>query len=100
MSWSLYGVRCCEYLFNGNKVAVTIYKIIFVLFVIMGATLALDDVWNIADILNACMAVPNLIALVALSPKVVKLTKDFFTEQKKIDKERKAEKKRLKAQGQ
>ena len=98
MSWSLYGVRCCEYIFNGNKVVVTIYKVIFVLFVIMGATLALDDVWNIADILNACMAVPNLIALIALSPRVVKLAKEFFAEQKVIDKERKAEKKRLRAE--
>ena len=78
MSWSLYGVRCCEYLFKGNKVIVTIYKVIFVLFVIIGATLALDDVWNIADILNAFMAVPNLVALIALSPKVVKLTREFF----------------------
>lgn len=79
MSWSLYGVRCCEYLFKGNKVIVTIYKVIFVLFVIMGATLALDDVWNIADILNALMAIPNLVALIALSPKVVKLTREFFS---------------------
>ncbi len=83
MSWSLYGVRCCEYLFRGNRVIVTIYKVIFVLFVIVGATLALDDVWNIADILNAFMAVPNLVALIALSPKVVKLTREFFANVKK-----------------
>ena len=96
MSWSLYGVRCCEYLFKGSKAAVGIYKVIFVLFVIMGSTLALDDVWNIADILNACMAVPNLVALIALSPQVVKLSKEFFTKQKEIDKAAKAEKRRLK----
>ena len=78
MSWSLYGVRCCEYLFKGNKVVVTIYKVIFVLFVIVGATLSLNDVWNIADILNAFMAVPNLVALIFLSPRVVKLTREFF----------------------
>ena len=53
LSWSLYGVRCCEFLFKGNQVAVTIYKVIFILFVIMGSTLSLADVWNIADILNA-----------------------------------------------
>ena len=79
LSWSLYGVRCCEYLCRDNKVASTIYKVVFVLFVIVGSTLSLSDVWNIADILNACMAVPNLIALIALSPKVVKLTREFFS---------------------
>ncbi|MCQ2530154.1 MAG: sodium:alanine symporter family protein [Lachnospiraceae bacterium] len=79
ISWSLYGVRCCEFIFKGNKVAITIYKIVFIIFIIMGSTLSLNDVWNIADILNACMAIPNLIALIALSPQVVKLTKEFFS---------------------
>ena len=83
LSWSLYGVRCCEYLCRDNKVVSTIYKVIFVLFVIVGSTLSLSDVWNIADILNACMAIPNLIALIVLSPRVVKLTKEFFSNVKK-----------------
>ena len=83
LSWSLYGVRCCEYLFRGNKAAVTVYKIIFVVFVIIGSTLSLSDVWNIADILNALMAVPNLIALIVLSPEVVRLTREFFSNVKK-----------------
>jgi len=83
LSWSLYGVRCCEFIFKGNKAVVTIYKVIFVIFVIVGSTLSLADVWNIADILNACMAVPNLIALIVLSPQVVKLTREFFANVKK-----------------
>ena len=78
LSWSLYGVRCCEYLFKGSKVATTIYKIVFILFIIVGSTLSLADAWNIASILNALMAIPNLIALIALSPIVVKGTKEFF----------------------
>ena len=79
LSWSLYGVRCCEFLSKGNQKIVTGYKVIFVLFVIIGSTLSLDDVWNIADALNAFMAIPNLIALVALSPEIVKLTRKYFT---------------------
>lgn len=90
ISWSLYGVRCCEFIFKGNKVAITIYKIVFIIFIIMGSTLSLSDVWNIADILNACMAIPNLIALIALSPQVCRLTKEFFEGLKPEKKKQKA----------
>jgi len=79
ISWSLYGVRCCEFIFKDNKTISTIYKVIFVIFTAVGSTLSLSDVWNIADILNAFMAFPNLIALIALSPNVVKLSKEFFS---------------------
>ncbi len=89
LSWSLYGVRCCEYLFKGSKTAVTVYKIVFILFIIVGSTLSLADAWNIASILNALMAIPNLIALIVLSPVVVKGTKEFFdtikNEKKKVE---------------
>ena len=76
LSWSLYGTRCCEFLL-GHK-AVLPYQIIFILIVLVGATLDLDLVWNIADTLNGFMALPNLIALLALSSVVIKLTKEYF----------------------
>ena len=76
LSWSLYGTRCCEFLL-GSK-ATLVYQIIFVFTVIIGATLDLELVWNIADTLNGFMAVPNLIALLGLSGVVIKLTKDYF----------------------
>ena len=76
LSWSLYGTRCCEFLLGG-KVA-RVYQVIFVCVVIIGATLKLDLVWNIADTLNGFMAVPNLVALLGLSPVVIKLTKEHF----------------------
>ncbi|MGI6071706.1 MAG: alanine/glycine:cation symporter family protein [Lachnospiraceae bacterium] len=82
LSWSLYGVRCCEYIFKGSKVASTIYKIVFVIFVIVGSTLKLNDVWAIADILNALMAIPNLIALILLSPEIVRLSREYFAKVK------------------
>ena len=76
LSWSLYGTRCFEFLFKGKGVGV--FQTVFVFMVIVGATLKLDLVWNIADTLNGFMAVPNLVALLGLSGVVIKLTKDHF----------------------
>ena len=76
LSWSLYGTRCFEFLFKGKGVGV--FQTVFVFMVMVGATLELDLVWNIADTLNGFMAVPNLIALLGLSGVVIKLTKEHF----------------------
>ena len=76
LSWSLYSTRCCEYLF-GMKVT-RVYQVVFVFFVIIGATMSLQDAWNLADALNGFMAFPNLIALLALSGVTIKLTKEHF----------------------
>ena len=77
LSWSLYGTRCFEFLTGGRGVKA--YQILFVLVVIIGATLKLDLVWNIADTLNGFMAVPNLVALLGLSGVVIKLTREHFS---------------------
>ena len=76
LSWSLYGTRCFEYLF-GMK-ATRVYQGVFVLFVLIGASMSLADAWNLADALNGFMAIPNLIALLALSGVTVKLTKEHI----------------------
>ena len=76
LSWSLYGSRCFEFLTGGRGVKA--YQILFVAVVVVGAMLKLDLVWNIADTLNGFMAVPNLVALLGLSPVVIKLTKEHF----------------------
>ena len=76
LSWSLYGSRCFEFLTGGKYVRT--FQAVFVCVVIIGATLELELVWNIADTLNGFMAIPNLIALLGLSGVVVKLTKDYF----------------------
>ena len=83
LSWSLYGVRCFEYLF-GVKASLG-YKIVFVIVVVIGATLKLSIVWDIADTLNGLMAIPNLIALLGLSGVVIKVTKDFFADKKNLE---------------
>ena len=76
LSWSLYGTRCFEFLFKGKGVGV--FQTVFVTVIVIGATLKLDLVWNIADTLNGFMAIPNLIALLGLSGVVIKLTKEHF----------------------
>ena len=76
LSWSLYGTRCCEYLF-GHK-SVRVYQVLFICFIIIGATMSLADAWNLADALNGFMAIPNLIALLALSGVTIKLTKEHL----------------------
>ena len=82
LSWSLYGVRCFEYLF-GVRASLG-YKIVFVIVVVIGATLKLSIVWDIADTLNGFMAIPNLIALLGLSGVVIKVTKDHFSNKENL----------------
>lgn len=76
LTWGLYGTRCFEFLF-GSK-ATKVYQIIFAAMVVVGATMKIQVAWNIADTLNGLMAIPNLIALLLLSPQVAKLTKEYF----------------------
>ena len=76
LGWSLYSERCTQFLF-GNK-AVMPFRIIWVLAVPLGAIVSLNFVWALADIMNILMAVPNLIALLLLSPIVVRLSREFF----------------------
>ena len=75
LGWCVYSERCWIYLF-GDK-ALKPFRIIFVCMVPIGATLSLDLVWNIADVLNALMAIPNLIGLLLLSPVLFKLTSEY-----------------------
>ncbi|MEG0875649.1 MAG: sodium:alanine symporter family protein [Oscillospiraceae bacterium] len=75
-SWGLYGSRCAEYLM-GTK-AIVPYRILFVLFVVVGATIKLSLAWAIADTLNGLMAIPNLVALLGLSGVVVAETRKHF----------------------
>ena len=80
LSWSLYGSRCFEFLTKGKLVH--LYQAAFVVIVVIGATLELELVWNIADTLNGFMAIPNLVALLGLSGVVVKVTKNYFDKEK------------------
>ena len=76
LSWALYGGRCAEYLF-GTKF-MKVYQCFYVMMVVVGACVKLSLVWQIADSMNALMAIPNLIGVLLLSPYVVKATRDYF----------------------
>lgn len=80
LGWSVYSERCVEYLF-GIK-AITPFRVLWIIMIPVGAMAQdqLNFVWLIADTLNALMAIPNLVALLMLSPVVFKLTKDYFAE--------------------
>jgi AGCS family alanine or glycine:cation symporter len=82
LGWSVYGERCVEYLF-GVK-AIVPFRILWVLAVPMGAIVHLDFVWLVADTLNAMMAIPNLVALLLLSPVVFKVTKEYFADERAV----------------
>lgn len=74
LGWSYYGAKAWEFLFGTRSTI--IYKGIFVLFIMIGATMNLDLVWNISDAFNGLMAIPNLIGVLALSGTVVRITKE------------------------
>ena len=83
LGWSYYGERCAQYLWG--KKAILPYKILFVAVVVVGPVLALDLVWTIADILNALMAIPNLIAVLLLSGVIAKETKYYLSHLDEVD---------------
>ena len=76
LGWSYYGERCFEFLFGTKHIK--LYRSIFVVMVALGGFLKLELIWVIADIVNGLMALPNLIALLALSPVIIHETKRYF----------------------
>lgn len=84
LGWAYYGEASVGYLFkNHSKTAITIYRIVYVIFVFVGAVAEINTVWLVADCFNALMALPNLIALIGLSGLVVKITREHFATEKK-----------------
>lgn len=78
LGWDYYSERCLEYLSGKNDKAVKVYRWLYILAVFIGPYMTVKAVWTIADIFNGLMAIPNMIAIFALSGVVVKETKDFF----------------------
>ena len=82
LGWDYYGEKCLEYLSNGSQKAVKVYRWLYILAVFIGPYMTVSAVWTIADIFNGLMAIPNIIALFALSGVVAKETKEYFSESK------------------
>jgi len=76
ISWSYYGDRCANYLFG--KKAIIPYRIVYVIMHFVGATVSLGVIWNLGDIFLGVVILPNLLALLILSPKIVELTRSYF----------------------
>jgi alanine or glycine:cation symporter, AGCS family len=74
--WGYYGERCWQFLLG--KWTILPYRIVWTLLVFVGATIKMETVWNLADIMNGLMAIPNLISLLALAPLTVQLTKEHL----------------------
>jgi len=77
LGWSYYGERCAEYVL-GIK-AILPYRLLWVIATLTGALIKLGLVWTLADVLNGLMAIPNLIALLLLSPVIFSVTREYFS---------------------
>ena len=78
MGWNFYGERCLEYVAGRKKFAIYAYRILYIAAIFIGPYMTVQAVWNIADIFNGLMAIPNLIALILLSGVVFRETKSYF----------------------
>ena len=76
IGWSYYGEKCAEFIFGES--VITIYRVLWIIIIPVGATIELNLIWLIADIMNGLMALPNLIALILLSPIVFSKTKNLL----------------------
>lgn len=85
LGWDYYSERCLEYLTDSNFKIIKGYRYIYILAVFIGPYMTVSAVWTIADIFNGLMAIPNMIALFALSGVIVKETRDFFDKEKHLD---------------
>lgn len=79
IGWGLYGARCIEFLISPKIIKP--FMVVYALVAIVGATMDLGLLWEIADTFNGLMAIPNLVALFLLSGTVVKLTQDYFADE-------------------
>jgi AGCS family alanine or glycine:cation symporter len=79
LGWSYYGERCAQFLL-GPKIVLP-FRVLWVIGVFIGTQMSLGLVWKMSDALNGMMAIPNLLALLLLSPVVFKLTKQYFQQQ-------------------
>lgn len=86
LGWDYYSERCLEYLSGGKMGPVRVYRWLYILAVFIGPYMTVSAVWTIADIFNGLMALPNMIALFALSGVVARETKAFFDAKKHIEK--------------
>ena len=92
LGWDFYGEKCLDYLSGSNKALRLIYRVLYIAAVLAGPYLTVAAVWNIADIFNGLMAIPNIIALIALSSVIAKETNAYTLPKKEKKAKQKGEK--------
>lgn len=85
IGWDYYSERCLSYMTGRNEKAVLVFRWLYIFAVFIGPYMTVSEVWTIADIFNGLMALPNIIALFALSGIVTKETKKYFAEKKHLN---------------
>jgi AGCS family alanine or glycine:cation symporter len=83
LGWNYYSERCLEYLIGNQKKKILIFRWLYIIAVFIGPYMTVKAVWTIADIFNGLMAIPNMIALFALSGVIAAETKGYFERHKK-----------------
>jgi AGCS family alanine or glycine:cation symporter len=82
LGWSYYGERCAEYIFG--PVIIKPYRFLWIIAIFIGASQKVNFIWILADVMNGFMALPNLIALVLLSPIIFAITREYFAKQNQL----------------
>ena len=82
LGWGLYGTRCAQYLFGGKTGK--LFPVFHAITTVLGAVISPAVVWSLSEMVNGLMAIPNLIALLLLSPEVIRLSKQYLPLHKKI----------------
>lgn len=85
IGWNFYGIKCLDYLTHGNEKVMKIYQWIYIMMVFIGSFLEVNLIWNIAEILNAFMAIPNLFAILYLSKDIADDTNQILKNEKDLD---------------
>lgn len=84
IGWNYYSERCLEYLTGSSRKTILVYRWMYIAAVFAGPYITVEAVWNIADIFNGLMAIPNLIAIIALSGVIVRTTAEYFARNKSV----------------
>ena len=85
LGWNYYSERCLEYLSGGKTKLMKVFRWAYIIVVFIGPYLTVSAVWTISDIFNGLMAIPNMIALFALSGVVAREVKSYFRRQKEAE---------------
>ncbi len=84
LGWNYYSEKCLEYLIGVNRRrSILLFRVCYIAMVFIGPYLTVSAVWGIADIMNGLMALPNLIALLLLSPVVIKVSREYFSKNRR-----------------